>query len=186
MKKTLTILAAVALVFTACKKEETAEAPPAEAAVTDTTAVVADTTAAPVAAPAQQTVSVNGGSVMTANPQANAQSYNAVPTGTIKTTPVTTAKGMNPPHGQPGHRCDISVGAPLNSAPGKKAQNGSATVTQATQVTPEMLKQASGSLPPTVAAPAEQVVTAPGMNPPHGQAGHDCSVAVGQPLPKKQ
>jgi hypothetical protein len=32
-------------------------------------------------------------------------------------TPVTTtvAKGMNPQHGQAGHRCDIAVGAPLNS-----------------------------------------------------------------------
>ena len=28
-----------------------------------------------------------------------------------------TAPGMNPPHGQPGHRCDISVGEPLNSKP---------------------------------------------------------------------
>jgi len=25
--------------------------------------------------------------------------------------------GMNPPHGEPGHRCDIAVGAPLNSKP---------------------------------------------------------------------
>jgi hypothetical protein len=24
---------------------------------------------------------------------------------------------MNPSHGQPGHRCDIAVGAPLNSKP---------------------------------------------------------------------
>jgi len=30
-----------------------------------------------------------------------------------------TAPGMNPPHGQPGHRCDIAVGAPLNSPPAK-------------------------------------------------------------------
>jgi hypothetical protein len=28
-----------------------------------------------------------------------------------------TAPGMNPPHGEPGHRCDIAVGAPLNSKP---------------------------------------------------------------------
>ena len=25
----------------------------------------------------------------------------------------TTSSGVNPPHGQPGHRCDIAVGAPL-------------------------------------------------------------------------
>ncbi|MBK6446411.1 MAG: hypothetical protein IPF81_14280 [Bacteroidetes bacterium] len=26
--------------------------------------------------------------------------------------------------------------------------------------------------------------TAPGMNPPHGQPGHDCAIAVGAPLKK--
>ena len=25
----------------------------------------------------------------------------------------TTPPGMNPPHGQEGHRCDVAVGAPL-------------------------------------------------------------------------
>ena len=29
----------------------------------------------------------------------------------------TVAPGMNPEHGKPGHRCDIAVGAPLNSKP---------------------------------------------------------------------
>ena len=28
-----------------------------------------------------------------------------------------TAAGLNPKHGDPGHRCDIAVGAPLNSKP---------------------------------------------------------------------
>ncbi|HEU4790788.1 MAG TPA: hypothetical protein VFS71_13970, partial [Flavobacterium sp.] len=28
------------------------------------------------------------------------------------TAPVKVGKGMNPSHGQPGHRCDIPVGAP--------------------------------------------------------------------------
>ena len=30
-----------------------------------------------------------------------------------QTTQTQTAPGMNPPHGQEGHRCDIAVGAPL-------------------------------------------------------------------------
>jgi len=34
-----------------------------------------------------------------------------------QTAQQTTAPGMNPPHGQPNHRCDIAVGAPLNSKP---------------------------------------------------------------------
>lgn len=29
--------------------------------------------------------------------------------------PIQAAAGLNPPHGQPGHRCDIAVGAPLGS-----------------------------------------------------------------------
>ena len=35
--------------------------------------------------------------------------------------PTVTQPGMNPPHGQPNHRCDISVGAPLNSKPAPPA-----------------------------------------------------------------
>ena|SRR5690606_21845965 len=27
--------------------------------------------------------------------------------------PIQNTAGLNPPHGQPGHRCDIAVGAPL-------------------------------------------------------------------------
>ena len=42
-----------------------------------------------------------------------------ITTGTTAATQ--TSVGMNPAHGQPGHRCDIAVGAPLNSAPVKAA-----------------------------------------------------------------
>ncbi|MGK4568447.1 hypothetical protein [Flavobacterium sp. 3HN19-14] len=83
--------------------------------------------------------------------------------------PVVTAPGMNPPHGQAGHRCDVAVGAPLSSAPSKTA--GSGTITKM-------------EVPSAVAAPAP-VATAPGMNPPHGQDGHRCDIAVGEPLPKE-
>ncbi|MFZ1527941.1 MAG: hypothetical protein WAT19_04265 [Ferruginibacter sp.] len=76
-----------------------------------------------------------------------------------------TAPGMNPPHGQPGHRCDISVGAPLNSAPAASTP----AVTSAN--------------PPTVTTTTQTPVkTAPGMNPPHGQPGHRCDISVGAPL----
>lgn len=84
-------------------------------------------------------------------------------------TPATaTAPGMNPAHGQPGHRCDIAVGAPLNSAPTKPAV---------------MTTTASPTVTPT-AQPAStaKTVTAPGMNPPHGEPGHRCDIAVGAPL----
>lgn len=90
-------------------------------------------------------------------------------TGQNQTTSIvpsnaSAASGMNPAHGQPGHVCGIAVGAPLNSAtPQQKAapvnQVGTAAIT---------------------AAPTTK--TAPGMNPPHGQPGHVCGTAVGQPL----
>ncbi|OGC91677.1 MAG: hypothetical protein A2W25_13300 [candidate division Zixibacteria bacterium RBG_16_53_22] len=82
----------------------------------------------------------------------------------------TAAAGLNPPHGQPNHRCDIAVGVPLDSPPG-------------TGKTPPVASGQNMPLPtaitstPTAAAP-----TAPGMNPPHGQPNHRCDIAVGAPL----
>ena len=83
------------------------------------------------------------------------------------TTAQPVAAGMNPAHGQPGHRCDIAVGAPLNSPATKPA----ATSTTQT-ITPAA----------TPAATAANTVTAPGMNPAHGQPGHRCDISVGAPL----
>lgn len=101
----------------------------------------------------------------------------------------TTAPGMNPPHGQPGHRCDIAVGAPLNSAPATPtAPSSSPSVTvnpgsNAPAMTPTAVP--APSAPSAAQASPATATTAPGMNPPHGQPGHDCSVPVGSPLPKK-
>ncbi|MGO4708750.1 hypothetical protein AB4Y90_06445 [Chryseobacterium sp. 2TAF14] len=95
-----------------------------------------------------------------------------------------TAPGMNPPHGQPGHRCEIPVGQPLNSAP--TAQN---PTTQNVQVNGNNTIQIDpNSVNPTKITPNQNstpVKTAPGMNPPHGQPGHRCDIAVGQPLNSK-
>lgn len=93
-----------------------------------------------------------------------------------------TAPGMNPPHGQPGHRCDIAVGAPLNSKPAQKSQPQTVTPT----VTPKpneqpVMKVNSKEGSATIVG----TTTLPGMNPPHGQEGHRCDVAVGAPLPKQ-
>ena len=81
------------------------------------------------------------------------------------TAPVAVAKGMNPSHGQPSHRCDIPVGAPLNSPVAK-------TNPSTTQVTPK----------PTVTVIPSATSTPKGMNPPHGQPGHRCDIPVGSPL----
>ncbi len=92
------------------------------------------------------------------------------------------ASGMNPAHGEPGHRCDIAVGAPLNSPP---ASATSTPVIQ--QSTPAFTPPPSApGINTTPATPVNTTpsATAPGMNPPHGQPGHDCSIAVGAPLNK--
>ena len=109
---------------------------------------------------------------MNVNPQNNtvitAPQTITPPQQTMTQTVQPTAPGMNPPHGQPGHRCDISVGAPLNSKP---APTAAPVATQQPQVT---MKEVPN-----------QVKTAPGMNPPHGEPGHRCDIAVGAPLNSK-
>jgi hypothetical protein len=119
-------------------------------------------------------------------PAAQAQEV-TVSQPTVNVAPPSTgvaSSGMNPAHGQPGHRCDIAVGAPLNSPPGNPTtitspgtgpQNPSMTPVVSNppvnQVAPQTMKAPSGPTPA-------------GMNPPHGEPGHDCSVAVGAPLKK--
>ena len=81
----------------------------------------------------------------------------------VPTTNNTNTSGdlaMNPAHGQPGHRCDIPVGAPLNGAAG----NSNSTPT----------------LNKTNSVPAS--ISGNGVNPPHGQPGHRCDIKVGDPL----
>lgn len=81
--------------------------------------------------------------------------------------PVATGS-LNPAHGQPGHRCDINVGAPLNSKP-------------------PALPNANPATTISTAPPANAAVqkTLPGMNPPHGEPGHRCDIGVGAPLNSK-
>lgn len=102
----------------------------------------------------------------------------ATPTNTTATNApiVATAKGMNPPHGQAGHRCDIPVGAPLNSPAAPAQPNSKVTTTPQMTVTPTT--SATATTTPTTPTPE-------GMNPPHGQAGHRCDIAVGAALPKE-
>lgn len=110
---------------------------------------------------------------------------------------------LNPAHGQPGHRCEIAVGAPLNSAPAAVSTTptvASPTAAPASGKNPEhgqpghrcdiAVGAPLNSAPaPTTASPAAVSTTAastpkaaPGMNPAHGQPGHRCDIAVGAPL----
>lgn len=104
---------------------------------------------------------------------------NTAPVVTTTSAPATgsVAAGTNPPHGQPGHRCDVAVGAPLNGAPAP-----SITLPAGGQNQPVTIQPSAGQ----VSMPAPASASGVRINPPHGQPGHDCSVQVGQPLPTKK
>jgi hypothetical protein len=145
-------------------------------------AVGAPLNSAPTQTQTQQTTTTQQGQTVQVNPN----QQNVVTTTTTVAKPVKVAKGMNPSHGQPGHRCDIPVGAPLNSPPanntvatstGNTAQSG--TTTQNFTVSPP-----ANNPVPALLSTAETPKVAEGMNPAHGQPGHRCDIAVGAPLPK--
>lgn len=122
---------------------------------------------------------------VTANPQ-QVTNTPTTTTFTAPTTAVTTAAGLNPEHGKPGHRCDIAVGAPLDSKP-----------TPTTAVNPQTnfssIKAPSINTSPVAtktpvintSAPSTTATVANGLNPEHGKPGHRCEIAVGAPLDSK-
>lgn len=87
--------------------------------------------------------------------QKKAQLQNAAPVQNSANRNMASGN-VNPPHGQPGHRCDIPVGAPLDGG-GGSVKSGS--------------------------QPGVQNAQKPAINPPHGQPFHRCDVKVGDPLP---
>jgi hypothetical protein len=92
----------------------------------------------------------------------------AAPQPVTVPVPVTNSTAaLNPAHGQPGHRCDIQVGAPLNSAPA--ANNAAPSQTQ-----PIIMQPTPATAPAAAGTGAK--------NPAHGQPGHRCDIAVGAPL----
>lgn len=130
----------------------------------------------PQESPATAEVSTDAGSTATPEmqPQAPQQPVQMQQPVQQQQPVAATAPGMNPPHGQPNHRCDIAVGAPLNSP---KGENPNSKMVQP-QVQPQPVQPQQGTATIT---PAK---TADGMNPPHGEPGHRCDVAVGAPLPQ--
>lgn len=82
---------------------------------------------------------------------------------------------LNPQHGQPGHRCDIAVGAPLNAPATSIQPTVSATTAPVTTTanidTKKVLPEVNSS--------------GTALNPKHGEPGHRCDIAVGAPLNSK-
>ena len=159
--RTLFIFAAF-FALSSCKKEEKA------------TYLKDADTATPATANSVEAAKSNAAGMLLPSPQNSASP--AIPGQMTPGQPMAagqkTAPGMNPAHGQPGHRCDIAVGAPLNS-PAKGASSAPQQIT----VDPSSVKK-----DPAAYNVPEKVKTAPGMNPPHGEPGHRCDISVGAPL----
>ena len=95
---------------------------------------------------------------------------------------VTTPPELNPPHGQPYHRCEIPVGSPLNTpAP---AQSTPAINRSGTAPTLENAARLNNQQTNNTSAPSvvNAATTPPKLNPPHGQPFHRCEIPVGSPL----
>lgn len=106
-----------------------------------------------------------------------AQTYHTTPTGlsglqkTAANNPGPNASQdgnvkVNPSHGQPGHNCDLPVGAPLNQVAATSAQPTTAVVQE-------------------MPTPVAVNTSGQKLNPSHGEPGHRCDIAVGAPLHSK-
>jgi hypothetical protein len=96
-----------------------------------------------------------------------------------------TPPELNPPHGQPFHRCDIAVGSPLKgAAPAKPASTAIRTGAAPTLENAARLNNPQANPTPATSAPtaANASGTPPKLNPPHGQPFHKCEIPVGSPL----
>ena len=105
-------------------------------------------------------------------PEASTISPASNDSGAKLTNPAGVA--LNPDHGQPGHRCDIAVGAPLNPP--------AATNSAQSTVVASNAAKAPADVPKTITT--DNAATAK-LNPKHGDPGHRCDIAVGAPLNSK-
>lgn len=171
-KSILLFLLGSSFLFTSCKKTE--EAPPAT--------------------PEQKTEApANDVSNITTTP---------APDATQTATSTGETPKLNPPHGQPFHRCEIAVGAPLDGSAPAKGNDPAPAPTQAnapksffktvqstqpapspTQVNPTPTATTQAKPTPTPAPTANTSGPKPKNNPAHGQPHHRCDVKVGDPLP---
>ena len=151
----LMIIAATVLLSCEAKKSNEVQTKSAGQAATDSTASAQNSTALPD----QQVAEVNEGS------QANAVAKPA----------------LNPPHGEPYHRCDIQVGAPIDRP--SPVQPVAPPV-----ASPQANSFNTNPIQPSVSAPAPSVSSSaaigpkPAVNPPHGEPHHRCDLQVGAPL----
>jgi len=136
----------------------------------------------PTAEPNKVTTPATGSEALQTLPAVQAVTADSMVSIPDQNPPATTM--LNPPHGQPNHRCDIAVGAPLTAPVGAKpatqSEQSMLKLQPHTQTTPvQTLPQTAPvkTVPLTTPMPATV-----GLNPPHGQPNHRCDIAVGAPL----
>jgi hypothetical protein len=162
MKSFLSLLIVSVILFTSCKKEVEPQ----------------ENTMPTNVVPFTEVGKQMKNETSTANPVQ--QSINTVNPNNVVVPSNLEVAGKNPAHGQPSHRCDIPVGAPLNSP---KATTVSKPATQPQNI-PVASPTFTATSAPVAATSALLTPTPEGMNPPHGQTNHRCDIAVGAALPK--
>lgn len=124
------------LLFTSCQEKDKKE------------------TSADSEAPTEMTLEQKQQQLQVGSPNNSASSQVTLPPGSV-----------NPPHGEPGHRCEIPVGAPLDGSQPQKQVN---------------VQPMNVDVPP---ANPGNTGPKPATNPEHGQPWHRCDMKVGDPLP---
>lgn len=89
---------------------------------------------------------------------------------------------LNPPHGQPGHSCDIEVGKPLPQGGTKTTMVQTPPPVPVQNQLPVMQNPQPMKIAPQGNPNVLPNTTKGAVNPPHGQPGHRCEIAVGAPL----
>ena len=169
MKKISLIIFVAALAISCDKKQNETTETATETAVNQTkdSAVVAAT----------ENPSVQTQEVQVNAPQ-QAQNGQVVPQNTAAANPSGKKPALNPAHGEPFHRCDIAVGAPIDSAP---APQNPAPQPQA-PVNNNFNTNPIPAAPQQTAPVTQNIGPKPAVNPPHGEPHHRCDLQVGAPL----
>ena len=157
--KILTLILTSAVILNACEDKKTTSEKTTETPVADTVKIEDSTVSA-----------ANSAVEITPNAVASPVSEN-----------ISGEKpAFNPEHGKPFHRCDIAVGAPIDSAP----QQNAAPISMPQQSASNNNFNTS-PIAPSIAAPVSTPQASgpkPALNPAHGEPHHRCDLQVGAPL----
>lgn len=140
-----------ALVLVACNKEEKEETAQAPAPSAIEAATASGSASAPV-------------------------TYTTLPAQQAPGAGTPAGVKLNPPHGEPGHLCEIAVGAPLPVE---------GVLPAPVETAPERPMPIDPGATSIINQPLNTVVfngPKPKFNPPHGQPWHTCDLEVGAPL----